>query len=63
MLGDEPTGYTTSPNPGGTYPYMSPEVLHGNEWEELTPAADVFAMGSTILYVRAGAVAFEFLSC
>ncbi|KAG9048434.1 hypothetical protein FS837_012882 [Tulasnella sp. UAMH 9824] len=61
VLGEGPTGYTTSPNPGGTYPYMSPEVLHGNEWEELTTAADVFAMGSTILYVLSGKLAWYYI--
>ncbi|KAG8945157.1 hypothetical protein FRC00_010244, partial [Tulasnella sp. 408] len=46
----EHSGYTTGPNPGGTYPYMSPEVVNGGSWAELTPAADIFAIGSTILF-------------
>ncbi|KIO28412.1 hypothetical protein M407DRAFT_22459 [Tulasnella calospora MUT 4182] len=61
VLGGEPTGFTTSPNPGGTYPYMSPEVLNGSEWELLTPAADVFAMGSTILFVLSGKLAWYYV--
>ncbi|KIO34482.1 hypothetical protein M407DRAFT_64100, partial [Tulasnella calospora MUT 4182] len=63
VLGGEATGYTTSPNPGGTYPYMSPEVLNGSEWKSLTPAVDVFAIGSTVLYVSAAAVPLGFLLC
>ncbi|KAG8906694.1 hypothetical protein FRC01_007924 [Tulasnella sp. 417] len=57
----EPSGFTTGRNPGGTYPYMSPEVLNGEEWEDLTCAADVFAMGSTILFILSGQLAWYYI--
>lgn len=59
VLGGASTGFTTSPNPGGTYPYMSPEVFNGEEWQDLTPGADIFAMGSTILYMLSGKRAWD----
>ncbi|KAG9018604.1 hypothetical protein FRB90_011211 [Tulasnella sp. 427] len=61
VLGGETTGFTTSPHPGGTYPYCSPEVLEGAEWKELTPAADIFAIGSTILYILSGKQAWYYI--
>ncbi|KAG8964497.1 Suppressor of Sensor Kinase (SLN1) [Tulasnella sp. 425] len=59
VLGGASTGFTTSPNPGGTYPYMSPEVLDGVEWQGLTPAADIFGLGSTIIYILSGKRAWD----
>ncbi|KAG8891563.1 hypothetical protein FRC01_014631, partial [Tulasnella sp. 417] len=48
------TGFTTGPNPGGSYPYMAPETLMGVGYSQLTPGADIYAIGSTILYVLSG---------
>ncbi|KIO28409.1 hypothetical protein M407DRAFT_243062 [Tulasnella calospora MUT 4182] len=48
------TGFTTGPNPGGSYPYMAPETLMGVGYSNLTPGADIYAIGSTILYVLSG---------
>ncbi|KAG9011922.1 LRR receptor-like serine/threonine-protein kinase fls2 [Tulasnella sp. 427] len=61
LLGEEETGYTTSPNPGGTYPYMAPEVLDGEEWKNLTPAADIFAVASTLLLILSGQPAWYYI--
>ncbi|KAG9018605.1 hypothetical protein FRB90_011212 [Tulasnella sp. 427] len=48
------TGFTTGPNPGGSYPYMATEILMGDSYSDLTPGADIYAMASTILYVLSG---------
>ncbi|KAG8964498.1 hypothetical protein FRC05_003779 [Tulasnella sp. 425] len=55
------TGFTTGPNPGGSYPYMAPETLMGAGYRDLTPGADIYAIGSTILYVLSGKRAWHLL--
>ncbi|KAG9048436.1 hypothetical protein FS837_012884 [Tulasnella sp. UAMH 9824] len=57
----EHSGYTTGSSPGGTYPYISPEVLNEGVWADLTPAADVFAIGSTILFVLSNRLAWYYI--
>ncbi|KAG8921483.1 hypothetical protein FRC01_000226 [Tulasnella sp. 417] len=54
LLDGVATGFTTGPSPGGSYPYMAPETLMGVVYGQLTPGADIYAMGSTILYVLSG---------
>ncbi|KAG9042321.1 hypothetical protein FS837_011019 [Tulasnella sp. UAMH 9824] len=53
-LEDVSTGFSTGPNPGGAYPYLSPEVLMGDSFDQMTAGADIYAIGSIILYLLSG---------
>ncbi|KAG8899645.1 hypothetical protein FRC00_001160, partial [Tulasnella sp. 408] len=52
ILDDLDTLLPTSSIPTEYYRYRTPEALRGDRYHELTPGADIYAMGSTILSVR-----------
>ncbi|KAG9030375.1 hypothetical protein FS837_003286 [Tulasnella sp. UAMH 9824] len=54
ILDDLDTLLPTSSIPTEYYRYRAPETLKGDRYHELTPGVDIYAMGSTNLFVLSG---------